>query len=432
MRIHVIGSGPSGMSVAWELLNFTKHEVVIYDKKVDAGGSWWEPSTEYRDLHAHKLAFGSYVNFKSSLKEMGINWDTLFVRNYYDYSFILQNMRLKDYVILGDLYLKAMINPDRYKKISLEDATKNRMSKSGKRVLRAMTHQIDGVGWDTMSVFGLMGSFDHVSLSKQYTQRVSGLVMGQAMKKALIEKGAKFEFNKTLETVEYGDDSYIGAFSDGTEISDGMLVMCIDHEPAVKLIGDNWGATAAKQISESAYGAINVLLDYDQPIKIEDDLYISMHTPWKLYPVVLSDGKTISCTMVTLTEEILKTDPDTFLKEVWKQLKKVGVPKPKNMRFSWGSTWTGEKWRINQSSGVLSVHGQVPYFGKCKKVALCGLMSPRDTPYSSIEGGTEVGRTFCHQTFGTRKALRPLKMSHVLLFTLIILIAYGIRKNRKQ
>ena len=85
----MIGSGPSGMSVAWELLNFTKHEVVIYDKKVDAGGSWWEPSTEYRDLHYHKLAFGSYVNFKSSLKEMGINWDTLFVRNYYDYSFIV-------------------------------------------------------------------------------------------------------------------------------------------------------------------------------------------------------------------------------------------------------------------------------------------------------------------------------------------------------
>ena len=234
---------------------------------------------------------------------------------------------------LGDLYLKAMINPARYKKISLEDATKTRMSKSGKRVLRAMTHQIDGVGWDTMSVFGLMGSFDHVSLSQQYTQRVSGLVMGQAMKKALIEKGAKFKFNKTLEKVEYGDDSYIGTFSDGMEINDGMLVMCVDHEPALKLIENNWGSDAVKQISESAYGAINVLLDYDQPIKIDDDLYISMHTPWKLYPVVLSDGKTISCTMVTLTDEIMKTDPEKILKRGMETAQNCRCPKTQKYAF---------------------------------------------------------------------------------------------------
>ena len=39
MRVHVIGAGPTGMSVAWEILRSTDHEVTIYDRKESAGGS---------------------------------------------------------------------------------------------------------------------------------------------------------------------------------------------------------------------------------------------------------------------------------------------------------------------------------------------------------------------------------------------------------
>ena len=33
MRIHIVGSGPTGMSIAWELLKTKEHEVIIYDRK---------------------------------------------------------------------------------------------------------------------------------------------------------------------------------------------------------------------------------------------------------------------------------------------------------------------------------------------------------------------------------------------------------------
>ena len=38
MRVHIIGAGPTGMSVAWEILRSTDHEVTIYDRKESAGG----------------------------------------------------------------------------------------------------------------------------------------------------------------------------------------------------------------------------------------------------------------------------------------------------------------------------------------------------------------------------------------------------------
>ena len=72
------------------------------------------------------------------------------------------------------------------------------------------------------------------------------------------------------------------------------------------------------------------------------------------------------------------------------------------------------KWSFEQSSGVLSLHGQVPFYGESSKVALCGMMSERKTPYSSIEAAIEVGRSFCHETFETRKPLQPVLITHVL------------------
>jgi 2-polyprenyl-6-methoxyphenol hydroxylase-like FAD-dependent oxidoreductase len=33
MKIHIVGAGPTGMSLAWELLRSGEHEVTIYDRK---------------------------------------------------------------------------------------------------------------------------------------------------------------------------------------------------------------------------------------------------------------------------------------------------------------------------------------------------------------------------------------------------------------
>ena len=46
MKIHIVGAGPTGLSLAWEILRTGEHDVTIYDRKISAGGSWWEPNVE--------------------------------------------------------------------------------------------------------------------------------------------------------------------------------------------------------------------------------------------------------------------------------------------------------------------------------------------------------------------------------------------------
>lgn len=431
MKIHIVGAGPTGMSLAWELLKSGDHEVTVYDKKLSAGGSWWEPDENTRDLHAHRIVFDrAFVNTHSLFNEMGIQWNDIFEpvdKNIY--SFLFESLRVTDYGALMSLAARVLTQPTKYKGISLKEAMGN-LSQKGQTFVEHLPLIMDGVTWDVMSAYEFVKSFDHVAMSKPHTQSVSGKVMCDKMEQALIDAGANFIFNTELVDIKYEEDAFVATFSDGVELTDDILFLCLDNSPALKVLGNNWGSDADKKVRESTYGAINILLDYDDPMTLSDDLEIAAKTEWNLQPVVLADGKTISCVICDLTEEILKTDPDTLKVEVLKQLK---LPDPRMMRIGWGAEWKGDKWEFSQSSGVLSLHGQLPFFGKCTKVAMCGMMSPRNTPYSSIEAAIEVSRALSHAHFGTREPLQPLVISQVITFALVLLIVLILMyRNRNQ
>jgi len=420
MKVHIVGAGPTGMSLAWEILRSGDHDITIYDRKSSAGGSWWEPTEEVRDLHAHRIVFDkAFVNTQSLFGEMGIRWEDIFEPVQKDiYGFLFRSLSLKDYGALTSLSARVLTKPQKYKGISLKEAL-GPLSGGGQRLLEHLPLIMDGVTWDVMSAWEFVRSFDHVALSKQYTQRVSGKVMCDAMQKALEDVGVEFEFEKELTSVEYMEDGYTAEFSDRTTIGDGMLFLCLDNSPALKLLGDNWGPDAEKKVRESTYGCINLLLDFDEPIELKDDLEIAATTKLNLQPVVLSDDKTVSCVICDLTEDILTTPPEELRTLI---LGELDVPLPREMRFGWGANWDGERWQFSQSSGVLSLYGQLPFFGKCPNVAMCGMMSPRNTPYSSFEAAVEVSRALSHKCFGTREPLNPLLLTQVVSMTLLVLI----------
>ena len=421
MRVHIIGAGPTGMSIAWELLRSTDHEVIIYDRKESAGGSWWEPKGPKRDLHAHRIVFNNaFVNTNSLFEEMGISWNDMFQpADTRVYTTVFKYFNLKDYTTLASLATRVLSQPDKYRKIPLKDAL-GKLSERGEKILQVLPLIIDGVDWETMSAFEFVKSFDNVGLSSQYVQKVSGREMSEKMQSALLEKGAKFMFNTELEKVKYKGDAYKAFFTNKSVINDGLLILCVDNSKALKLIGENWGKEAHKKIGNSTYGCINILLDYDIPVYLpKTDIEYAMETEFNIQPVVLSDNKTVSCVICNLTDEVLSCDPETLKRKVIEQLQ---LPKPKDVRIGWGANWVDGKWVFEQSSGVLSLHGQVPFYGKCSKVALCGMMSERKTPYSSIEAAIEVGRAFCHKEFKTRPPLHPILISHIILITVILLL----------
>ena len=432
MKIHIVGAGPGGMSLAWEILRSGDHDITIYDRKISAGGSWWEPEVDTRDLHAHRMVFDrAFINTQSLFSEMGIRWHDIFEEVSKDETnmFTFKSLGIQDYGILISLFTRVIINPNEYKYISLKDAVGS-LSEKGQALIEHLTIVMDGVTWDVMSAYEFVQNINHVILSKTYTQRVSGKVMCDAMEEALLNAGVNFVFGTELKDVTYLEDGYEATFSDERIINDGYLFLCIDNSPALNFLGDNWGPDADKKVRGSTYGAINILLDYDEPQVLKSDIEIAATTRWNLQPKVLSDGKTISCVICDLNEEILSQNPASITLGVIEQL---GVQQPLDTRIGWGAEWENDTWVFSQSSGVLSLYGQLPYFGKCPKVAMCGMMSPRHTPYSSIEAAIEVSRSLSHEVFGTREPLRPIKFTQVLTVVIVVLIVLILLyRNRNQ
>ena len=427
MKIHIVGAGPTGMSIAWELKKFTDHEVFVYDKKLSAGGSWWEPSIDTRDMHAHRIVFDrAFINTKRLFKEMGIKWDDIFEKaETKNGDIIREHLSSKDYMTLAGLAIKVLSLPWKYKKMSLKDAV-GELSEKGQKLLEAVTLIIDGVTWDVMTAYEFVKSFDHVGLSSPYTQKVSGKVMCDAMQQALIDKGVNFQFGSELQDVIYLDNGFAAQFKSGMVVKEGLLILAVDNTPALQLMKNNWGEEAKEKVGPSTYGAINIMLEYNEEMDIPSDLQYVLDTELRLQPIVLPDKKTISCVICNLTEEVVQMDQEKLIEKVIDQL---GLVQPKEIRIGWGASWEGTQWVFDQSSGVLNPNGQLPFFGKSKKVAMCGMMSPRKTPYSSIEAAIEVGRSFCHKQFGTRRPYEPFMITHIIILLIVLLILLVYRRR---
>ena len=362
MKVHIVGGGPTGISIACELLKHTEHQVHLYEQKDALGGSWHEPNGIMRDMHAPRMLFkNAFVNTQSLFGEMDMEWNDYFLQKSSSdmYYYLLRNLDIIDYISLTSLSIRVLLMPEFYKKVSLKDAI-GRLSKSGQKILSNVTYSIDGVGWDVMTAYEFVESFNQVGLSSQWEQKISGRKMGFAMQHALVEKGLNLHLNTELVNLTYLPNGFEAMFSDKTVASEDLLILCVDHYPASKMVGQNWGPNAKEKLLYSSYTCLHVFLEYDKPMKLKNELETSVNTRWNILASVLPDGKTISCVMCNLTNEILTTPPDVIHKDIVEQL---GLGEPERSRVATGNIWDNGSWTFKQSSGVVNKYGQIPFFG---------------------------------------------------------------------
>ena len=143
---HIIGSGPTGMTIAWELLKRDDVSVTIYDKKPSAGGSWWEPSPYYRNLHSYRQVFKNcFINTNKLFKEMNIDWDLIFKKEDKSlYPYFIKTFSRLDYFSLIVLTVNVLSDPEKYKKISLKDSI-GPLSKEGRIAISTLPINMDGI-----------------------------------------------------------------------------------------------------------------------------------------------------------------------------------------------------------------------------------------------------------------------------------------------
>lgn len=402
--VHIIGAGPTGLTVAWNLIK-RGQKVTIYDKKEGPGGSWWEPPTLERDLHSHRSVFkGTWMNTRKLFSEMGLSWDDYFGSPYSEPENVM------NYIEIGDLPQLVRVFWERSKNHTVKEVCQG-LGPKIQDFIQKLTLKIDGLPWDRMTSYELFETLDQVGwdIPFRQTQKVSGAVMNRDMENALKNVGAVFIYNKEVLKINYDLGGCM--FSDGSEIPKGeRIILCVDNGPARWLIGDNWGPDARSKLEFGLYEAINILFYYDEPV--EDFQTTTLVVPELIEPTVLS--------CVILNVDGVRTIPPNQLVSLVHDHIQVKQP-VKATKICWGADWVNGQWKTSQTSSGWNPK-PLPFFGSSSKVAMVGMMSPRRTPYASLEAAVEVANSFTGD-----EVLGPTKLSQLvgLLGILILSISFS-------
>lgn len=410
MAINIIGAGPTGVTIAWELSGMG-HEVHVWEKHDTCGGSWWEPE-DVRDMHAPRVLFKrAYINFRNILKEMGLKWDDYFTKSdsvEKSLDAVIKYFSFKEYLKILKLIIKSKSDPEWAKSTTLYEF----FNGSANPLIEVLPMVIDGVTWDRMTIWEFVDSIDTTLMSTPYTQNGSGRKMGKDMELALKSRSVIFHFNEELMDINYKDDSYMATFRSGKTISDDTMILAIDPGPAKLFVKDNWGPDAKITLDEITYGSVNVLLFYEDPPIIETDVGVLAENGGKIFPVWIEQN-ILSCSIF----RPCGIPPERLVSWVCRM---IGAPLPDDQKICWGSKWNGSIWEYEQTGGIYTPN-PIPVWGKCPHVAMVGMMSPREISFASIEAAVEVGRRFVKDNYDGQGAVYSTTASTFIIMLFIII-----------
>jgi hypothetical protein len=417
MAINIIGAGPTGMTIAWELSRMGK-EVHVWEKHDTCGGSWWEPEGG-RNMHAPRVLFRhAFVNFRTILTEMGLVWEDYFTHSDAISKSInasLKYFSLSDYYKLFKLFVNAKTDPTWAKSTTIRDEMKDALSDDGEKLLSVMPIAIDGIGWERMTVWEFVDSLDTTLISTPYTQRVSGRKMGMDMQMCLEDNGVIFHFNEELVDMTYKENSFMALFKSGKTIGTGEFILAVDPGPAKKFIKNNWG-DVHHILDEISYGCVHVLMDFKEKPNIQTDIEVLAENEGDILPVW--EGDLLSCAIY----KPLGIPESHLIEWIVRTLK---IPHPDDYVVCWGSKWNGTTWEHEQTSGIYT-GTPINTTGKCPNVHMVGMMSPREIPFASIESAVEVGRRFVMVKYNGRCPIYTTTASSISLVILIVFFLIAI------
>ena len=446
MRIHIIGAGPTGISLAWALSHSQLYEPILYDKHALIGGSWREPSATQRNLHSHRLVFkGAYVNFEDLLSQMGLNFDKYFkpTAKSASFRFLAKRLKVYDFLAIGLLYARTMITSS---SATVDESLQSlRVSPECLQVHNTLCYAIDGVPSATMTINEYARSIDKTLLYTPHDQRVSGHVMCKDMEAALRARGVQEHYNTELIKANLDAQLFTLTSPQGTfELSarDDVVILALDAKPLQGLIG---GQVCIPE--DGMYGSLSLVFSFDEIVNFsEDDFYHIAHdTPWHLLCSKLAGNTELNvviCDAVTPSPISRKTSVQSgeipLVQEVWRQLTTMKkLPKYNKSAVCWGASWntTKQLWEHSQSANVITKSGTVD-FAVAPNVFACGMLSARSTPFASIEAAVEVSRLLIRDHFQDASHCAKLKhhvhVSHLIVALVCTLVAVYFYKRRKK
>ena len=460
----IIGSGPSGLTLAYTLGTIGK-KCLIIDKNDNIGGC-------HRVLrvngifteHGPRIYSSSYVNTIHILKNMGIEFYDLFTPYNFSISNIggksISNLSFKE---LLKLAWEFLINSSNNKKLSMDQyMNKHNFSLESRDYINRLCLLTDGASSDKYTLFEFLELANQQLLYKIYQpkkpndQGLFPMMLNAINQTGNVDILLNTEVNKLNTDIALTKISSIEATTLGnsnpTIINSNNFILAVAPKDIIKLtpnINQVFGPNTELIATGSSYNNyIPIIFHWDTKINL-DKVWGFPKSNWGIAFIILSDymyfsddrSLTVISTCITLPNSISSvlnktsnqvTDKNELISEVFRQLKESfpSLPTPTYSILSPTVYRDNNKW-IEQDSAYVRTNQNLflPSHGSMSNLYNVGTQNGK-SPYNftSFESAVSNAIAFVHHIHpNTKKSFKlhsPYSLRNIIRISITLIILF--------
>lgn len=452
MKLCIIGGGPCGTYLAYMLSKDDNNEVHLFEKEKYLGGCWSNQMIDgkYFSEHSPRIIFNNYYNTINFWYEIGIDFDTQFVKVF---STLGKTFGYLKKFTIFDLFslTKAFVLPlSMWEKYKVYDLIKYyNISESGTNQINDLCYSIDGVSMYIMTATEFLDTLNKTFIYSAYESKVnSDLYLIPKLEKALHKVNIHYEHElKKVENEGLTNKVSFKVSQVSSEIHEfDKVIICIPPIDFMKIIQysskslkHNWGSFKEfqKLCYDSTYTGIGIQYHFNSIIKYK---HVDAVGDWKVICTYNRISNCISCVVVDfelkssfLNKTLNECSKHEIKNEVWRMLKNNDIVDRDYIH----STITPGVYKkydkyITPHSAYIKNNQYIDYKGyQDLNVYYVGPHNKTHIPFTSYESAIQSGKIFLKKSKLYKNFLyvyKPIGVKFLIFLLIFLYIVYYIFK----
>jgi hypothetical protein len=466
----IIGAGPAGLTFA-TLAADENEKILIIEKNSSIGGCHNVNRQQFENEmyfceHGPRVYFNNYLNFRTILKKMNLDFYKLFKKfNLSLFETLINEMdsfNFREVLIFTKDYFKLFFNPNYALNLSMSDyMINNKFSEKAINRIDRSCRFMDGGDSTKISLNIFFNVINECLLYNIYQPKKPNdeglfLYWYNYLKSKKVDFKLKSGVKKIVE-----NDEYIKIETENGEIiQTKKLIIAIPPENLIKILKNS------PDTIKNSFGNFEALSDYSSKTEYGEYISITFHwafdlnldakiygmganTDWGLGAIVLSDymnfkeksSKTVISTVITITDKKSKNINKTanecktkkeLIDEVYRQLKEIYKNLPYPTLTFINNKYQDGKWKSDETAFIKVPNYNYLNFSNNKNIYTLGTHNGQATVHftvleSAVTNAISLINLIYKKDYKIKKPYNLKELILIIIILIMILFLFMIK-----
>ena len=454
----IVGAGPSGLITAWLLAKNNKKCLIIDREETIGGCHRVRRINGYFAEHGPRVYLSNYVNTKSILKDMNINFDDIFTQMQVSFTniggFDIWKIPILDILKVIITFIIFLIYPYFAKTITVKEYMDYMdFNPQVKIYFDRFCRTTDGMGAERYTLYQFLELVNQYIFVKYYQPKEPNDILLFPKIREQLDKTNNIDFmlNTKITKLNHDNNQIINIITNsGNVLTAHHYILAIPPKNIFEIIPYNAFNLTQEIVNDISYNTyINVTFHWKDDLKLKSSMGFGL-TSWGLMFFILSDymkfkeSKTVISSCISILDELSDYTKKTanqstkqeLIQETFRQLKisYPDLPKPDNVIVE-DIEYKNNQWTVNDGGYIrnkqkYTIDFQSPIYHNLYTVGTHNDRS--EFAFTSFESAVTNAIVFCNQKETTQFPLiSQWTIRNILIIVLLIIFfIYYFAKNQ--